>query len=361
MLTKEEKKQKRNKFLKSNEFGEDAYTSLFGFRHNSIGFLNTANFYYKLIEKVEDKSFFEHTLDEQHVVDVKQRIFLDIISKSINLSEGLFILIKSLDEGYSTIAKNMVKYKSRMVWNTIRNIQENKLDLQKILALPEIEKLELDDDEKKFLEKLSSDTKSKISDQLKELCDFYENYNIVYNKTRHGMTIFTGGFFVDRPKTLENSSLIAFDHKALKEHMPKGYFETQIQVIEKRWFNAKAQLNFNKKFHTEIGRILNILHYLSDYIVSNHFTFLNNCGESYVPFKQKGNKAGIWYNSEEKNKPENKKMVISIENKLFPNLLGSPFSFNINDDYKGTSLEKIVPKNSITNIWIQDEPLEKHN
>ena len=36
----------------------------------------------------------------------------------------------------------------------------------------------------------------------------------------------------------------------------------------------------------------------------------------------------------------------------------SHFEFKMKEDFEGTILHKIVPENSITNIWLQDEPLE---
>lgn len=41
-------------------------------------------------------------------------------------------------------------------------------------------------------------------------------------------------------------------------------------------------------------------------------------------------------------------------------MVNSTFKFHVNDNYGQTKLSKIIPANSVTNIWLQDEPLEKN-
>lgn len=355
MLTKEEKLKLREDYLNSDKFGIVTYYFLFSFRNNTIGFLHAIKFLDVLISKIDDKNFFDHNLSNKDIVRTQQFIMLDIITRVISIIEGLLVLVHSLSDDYSTIRQNMIQYRTKLVWKIIGKIRKKDYNMEKVLAFPKIDTLPLEKDEKELLSELYSHSINTIFNMLEKLCTFYEQYNLIYRKTKHGMTLNVGGFKTGRPKSLENSSLSAFDHKEV-DKIPKTYSIALQKTIPYRWFNVQSHLNFNEKFRDELSHVVYNLRELCNYITGNHFTLVNNCGQGYLPYRQqeKGKASSSFYYNGVLSSAK-AKLLLSIQEKIFKNMVSFESELKINESYSTPNLMKQIEENSITNIWIQGE------
>jgi hypothetical protein len=175
---------------------------------------------------------------------------------------------------------NLIKIVKIKVW-------EKDFPLRTALRLPLISHLHLEKEEAKVLESVYEETESNVWGALCKIVNFYDKFERVYNKYKHGLVFRTGGGLIEgstKSLAFEKSSLTALDRKSVND-LPKGYipYDTD-DVLAPGWFNAISHLNFGQNLLNEIFIILDAVQKILSYVCSNHKTFAINCGESYLPF-----------------------------------------------------------------------------
>lgn len=358
MLTEAEKLSKRDDFIKSEKFGSSVYLILMTFRLNVRGILSTIRVYGDLIEKLDDKSFIKHTMSDDEVIKIKQYVMLNVISWLMSLIESLFVLTHSLSSSYLEVNENMTHYRNSLFWDIRRNIQSRKYDLQKVLALPDVTTLNLTIDEQSLLKRTYEETIKNIYLTLDELAAFYEKYNIIYNKSKHGLIFFPGGFSQQEEKRLSTSSLSAYDRRP-EGKMPSGYFKATQQEEYQKWLNVETHLNFNQALFQQVGTLVNYLEKLSTYIVDCNLNFANNCGEGFLPYRMLApNQVSLYFFPDRDLTDEERKIADSIQAKIFPEMVVSNYAINIQHRFTKDSLIKSVAEQPITNVFLIPKNLE---
>ena len=125
--------------------------------------------------------------------------------------------------------------------------------------------------------------------KLKSIIEFYDNFRIVYGKSKHGLTMYSG--IVEKNNTkfeFDKSLLICYDRKN-KDTIPKNHIDLKPN-IHINYFNVLSYILFDKNLTNKIENVLLDLHTIIDYICSNHLTYAMNCGEIYLPHTKKDNK-----------------------------------------------------------------------
>lgn len=355
MLTEKEKLGKRNDFVSSEDFGIDTLSTLFIFRQNAIDMLNTIGFMGDFIQKMDDKEIFPSSLGESQIIHIKQHLTLDVISKLLMIIEGLFVLTHSLNDGYSYVSKNMLNYPPPSPWDVIKNIKSNSYSWMSILSLLTPEKFDLSSEEKSDLQTVYDHTINVVKSSFLKLISFYEQFNIVYNKSKHGLSLEPGGFMAGEVnRDLFHSSLSALDHRT-ENKMPPNYQIAKItESSDKTWFNVESRINFNPKLFTEIGNTVNDLEILCNYIVDNHLTHANNCGENYLPIlKNKDNQFSVNFITTLPVIHNRDKILENLNRKILPDMVTSDIELSMRRNYTKEPLSTIIKENSITNVFLK--------
>lgn len=355
MLTESEKLAQRDTFVKST-FGLGTFHTLFMFKQNSLGILSTVGFIGNLIEKINDKNTFPTKLNDEQLIQIKQYLVVDIISKLLTIIEGLLVLIHSLSIDYDTTTKNMIKYPQGLVWDIIHDLNQDKYDFEKIMALPPVDDLPLTNEEKNGVKNFYQKSNSCVKESLKVLGEFYQKYNIVYNKSKHGLSLSPLGFLENqKDRTFANSSLSAFDHKNNEDLMPKNYHVvTPDDNSDAVWFNVESRLNFNKKLFGEIGDAINNLEALCSTVVDNHLTYANNCGQNYLPVHTTtpGKYSISFLNTTSMTEKEIKLLEI-LNQKVLKDMLVNPIEYNMRRTYTKKSLIEVLTNDPVINIFLR--------
>lgn len=354
MLTEKEKLEQRDEYIKS-VFGIDTFHTLFTFKHNSLGFLSTTGFIGNLIEKIDDENMFPTSLSNMELIEIKQHLTIEVISKIIVIIEGLFVLSHSLSIDYKTTTNNMINYSNKLIWEIIGNIKEGKYNYEKIFALPTIEDLPITKDEKTDLMKIYQNSCKGLQEIFEEFVKFYEKFNIIYNKNKHGFTLVPGGFVKDSEIKFENSSLSAFDHKNKEEHMPPKSESVTVQKdSDITWFNVESRINFNKKTFEEIGTMINQLEIICSTVVDSHLNLANNCGQNYLPVHE--NEPGKYTISFLTKNPWNEneiKLLEILNSKILKDMTVNPIEYNMKRNYTKKELVDKINSDSVINIFLR--------
>ncbi len=355
-LTEKEKLEERESFLHSKNFGKHTFTTLLMFKVNSLGMLDNVILLGLVIDKLDDTKIFPHTFSKKRLVQSKQYLVLDGVVKLLTIIEGLFVLIHSLNEGYETVSKNMVRYPQNLVWKVIENISSKNYSIKKILALPSIDDLDISKDAKNNLNQIYQETSTLVYDVLMKLADFYSKFNIPYNKSKHGLSLEPTGFPANETNIdLEHSSLSALDHRENDKKMPSGYFVATVEdSSDSLWFNVESRILFNKKLISDINSIIGDLKIICNDIVENHLTYANNCGVGYLPVKQNEDKKYSISFLLPKSKINDYNELGEYLNKtILPNMVVSDFALHMNRSYTKEPIVKSLLENPITNIFLK--------
>ena len=188
-------------------------------------------------------------LPDLNVLDrlrIRQQIYLDVISKILILIESTMVLVDSLSRPtYSDLLENMTNYQFTYLYSILENIRQEKYNMRPILGLYDITKIDiLTSEERKILSKIYSESQKVALDKLKILVEFYDDFRIIYGKTKHGLTI-RSGFVPNSQFNLHESFLICYDRKYEKD-IPKNYIIRSSNQT-KNYYNVESYLAFNKK------------------------------------------------------------------------------------------------------------------
>jgi hypothetical protein len=276
------KRQDALSFINGNKFGVDTWTTIFNFGLNTHNIILTIGLYSNLIEEV-DKGNMLTTNSPQDIIRMQQHIVLDAISKIQILIESTLVLVHSLSIGYHAVAKNITYYNYNLLDTIIKEISKNKklknykYNLRKVLGLPNLKYLSLSLEEKKLLNKDFQNFELNCLNTLKELISFYDKFNIVYGKSKHGLAYITGGSSepINKGKRIfDNSVLNCYGrinrrHKMPKETIVSSTFSSN-PTMQYKYYNFISVINFNTKLIEEINSTLSRLNDLISFVCTNH-------------------------------------------------------------------------------------------
>ena len=299
MLNKQQKINRYQNFVKSNTFGQHTYTTLFTFRKNCDYVFETNILYSKLTQQNFSNSEYS-TLD---ILRIKQQIHLDIISKISVLTESFFVLVDSLSYSYKDVSQNMISYEFGKIHSIIENIHANpvKYDMRLVLGLYDISQMRfLSKQQTIALQKVYDETQKMAISKLRSIANFYNEFHLVYLKSKHGLTYYSGQLPISgRTDDFLESLLICMDRK---ERFDKNQEFLNYCISEEKkegiFFNLLSFVKFNEILQSRINIVLNDLQNLIRYICDNHLTYAINCGECYLPFKKENDKTRFNFSSD---------------------------------------------------------------
>ena len=351
MMNEATKEKMWESFRDSSEYSKATYFILQILNLNISHLARNVDLYGILIKKIDDGSI-KHSFNKKQLLHIKQNIVLDTNSRIMTGIETLFALIFSLNEGYSTVAKIITYYELSIIDSSINSIKKKLYNLRKIIGLCEIEKFDLTDEEKKILGLRYQSTCDIFQEALEKFVSYYQKYKIIYGKHKHGLSIITGISNTEN-MTFENSMLAVFDRRE-KDKMPPETISIKRDLGgDVPWYTSESILKIDKKLFSEMGTISRELEEFFTYIISNHLSFAENCGEGYVPFRYENGdekiRPGIFFGdkfSESEEKIFNE-MIFKIASEMYAPKRALQFNITVeNDDVKKSLEEKIV-----TNIW----------
>ena len=128
--------------------------------------------------------------------------------------------------------------------------------------------------------------------KLTNLVEFYDEFRIVYGKTKHGLTYLSGQLPVSsHENNFLDSLLICMDMKSKYDISNKKIPKKHLRISKKPvFFNILSLLKFNKVLHARIRSVLLDFQFVVRYVCDNHLAYAINCGEPYLPFKIGNNK-----------------------------------------------------------------------
>lgn len=148
MLSKTEKIKTCEEFIR-NTFGIEAFRTLYLFEENITSLFSLIDLYGIII--VGKKNLIPNSFSDREFLPIRQFLALDIILKLQVIIESTLVLSHSLSSGYHSIARNMTYYDFNLLKTIRENIVKKQYDSRRILGLPEIDRLPISREEKKFL------------------------------------------------------------------------------------------------------------------------------------------------------------------------------------------------------------------
>lgn len=352
MLTSDEKKAKREDFINSEKFGYTTYLVLGLFLHNLKINITTIKAYDVLVLKLEQK--IESTMNEKQIFKVKQQMLLDIYSKILSIIESILILSRALSEDYRKVPKIITFYPYSFLNQTLEDFINKKCNMRKLLGMPDLEKLDLNIEERKALSLRYENSGNTIAEIIKGWAEFYNQLRIIYGKSRHGLSYMTGignlTNFEEIPK-LEETWMVAFDKRS-KEKLPHGTIsiDPKDEKQNKTWFDIQSWLKIDTTLFSKVGGIIDELDQIGTYIIENHLFYADNCGE-YLPSKINGDRieCGVFYGEEPTS--EEKSIISKICERIGKNLLIVDRHYSYTLSLDNPNMIKSLNQNMITNFW----------
>ena len=192
MLNREQKIEQFDSFMRSKEFGIDTWMTIHLFKNNTHYILNTLKLYGVLIKRLDEGNI-ANTLIPRDKVIVKQFIILDVIMKLEILIESTLVLIHALSKDRNSVPKLMTYYDTDIIRIAIEKIKNRRYNMERILSLLKISQIPfLSKEERKYLAFDYGESVKKMYKNLDTLADFYEDFRLIYGKTKHGLTLNPG-------------------------------------------------------------------------------------------------------------------------------------------------------------------------
>lgn len=359
MLTRKDKKDKFQSFIKSEHFGIDTFRTIYLFNQNALYCVQTIDLYGLLIKKLDNKDI-PNNFKESHLVRIKQIVILDVLMKMEILIESTLALIEGLSKGYSSVPVIMTRYKTKVIYDIIEHIKNKEYDMSKVLGLPNIDSLPISNEEKNFLSKLFSLSCESMYKSLLKIIDFYQEFSLIYNKTKHGLTFELGLShtldlrLVPKHPIFTKSMVQAID-KIDENKMPPGYIRhiPKPNNTIKGYYNAFAVVTFRKELFKKIRDIKSLLKQIISYTCESHLTYAMNCGETYIHFSVIDGQVGPRYFSNELSTDESARLV-KIFKKIVSNMNIDLSELKTVYEFKSSEIAKSIQDNIVTNIWVRE-------
>jgi hypothetical protein len=348
-------------FINSNKFGIDTWTTIYLFDLNARNIILSIELYGVLIEKL-DKDHLLGNYTTEDVIRIKQQIVLDVILKIQILIESSLVLIHTLSRGYHSVAKIMTYYDIGLVNSIIKEVRRNKklknynFSIRKALGLPNLKHLSLSLDEKKFMNKDFIGFESKFLDLLKKLVSFYDKFNIVYGKSKHGLTFITGGAdALGQTISFDNSVLQCYSRIQKENKIPREFLTSTLlnstQPINYKYFNFLSIIKFDKKLFDEINFVIGTLKKVVSFVCANHEAYALNGGKGYLPHQIRDGKKYMLTSRNYENQNE-KKIIKNIADKNLSNTYTPKCENVIKINYTNPQIVQSLMNKTITNIMI---------
>lgn len=131
-----------------------------------------------------------------------------------------------------------------------------------------------------------------------------------------------------------DSTLFAYDTKR-EIDMPSGFLITKDIRFDpishgSNAFNVLSHINFNRQLVDEIKNILSILKDIINLVCDNHLLKAINCNKNYLPFRKQTGKIVLLTFLPLSN--DDRQILISIGDKIIPNMNTQEINFTINSD-----------------------------
>jgi hypothetical protein len=359
MLTLEEKNQQFMSFIKSEKFGLDTWTSLVLFNQNSHNILLTIQLYGIIIKRL-DEGDIPNNFTSIESVRIKQHIYMDVIMKIQILIETLLVLIHALSKNYSKVSQILTFYDTKLVRSIIENIRTKKYNIRKVLGLPNLGKLPLTDEQKRFMLVEYAEWERLANEILCKLTNFYEDFRIAYGKSKHGLTFQTGlGFHQEISRPILESvnfhdSLLGCLDRKVRRDMPKRHYISDVRTKTAQYFNAVSYVKFNDKLLNEIQVTISRLKEIIPFICSNHMTYAKNCGESYLPYVVEDGKVGLKMPNRKGISDNENEICRRIINTIIPIMNISEGNHLILGEIVESKIKESMLNDAVTNIWIKN-------
>lgn len=348
-----EKEKEFESFILSQNFGKSTYLVLTRFEFNFRYVIRTMELYHVVLARI-DQGDFKTNANEIQLRRTKQFVILDILSRLMAATESLFILLYALQSNYSQLPIIVTRYPFSQIDGLIKKIKERNLPMQKILGFPNLKTLNLDKGKRRLFHERYEKTYESVYKSLNELADFYEQYKIMYGKSRHGFSFFPD-MSIDSKNTEDKSDIryiFAFDRRQ-KNQIPPNTFTSEFKAENLDWFNTVSILKISPLLLDKIKRLMKILEDLVKSIINNHLSYAENCGEDYVPsikIKQ-GEELEYPYFYGEKLSESEEISIFEISKKLVQNMHIIKRKAVLKFTYNAEKVPSISEIDSIINIW----------
>jgi hypothetical protein len=359
MLTLEEKNRQFMSFIKSEKFGLDTWTTLVLLNQNSHNILLTIQLYGIIVKRLDDGDI-PNNFRSIDSVRIKQHIYMDVIMKIQILIETLLVLIHALSKNYSKVSQILTFYDTKLVRSIIEKIRTKKYNIRKVLGLPKLGKLPLNDEQNRFMLLEYKEWERLANEIFCKLADFYEDFRIAYGKSKHGLTFQTGLGFHQEISTpilesvnFHESLLGCLDRKA-RSDMPKRHYISDARTNTAQYFNAVSYVKFNDKLLNEIQTTISRLKEIIPFICSNHMAYAKNCGESYLPYVIEDGKVGLKFPNRNTISDKDNEICSSIVNTIVPIMNISEGNHLTLGEVSESNIKKSMLNDPVTNIWIKN-------
>jgi hypothetical protein len=355
MLSEQERLKKWESFRDGPDFGKHTWMTLQLYNIN-IGYLiRAAELYWIVIKRLESGDF-EGTHSDSALLRIEQLVALDSISRIQSGIEVTLVLIHELSNGYSGVAQCLTYYPTQLPRQVAENVLAKKYNLQKIFGLPNISSLGLDPNEWKVIAKLYEESTETLQKMLETLASFYDRYRIIYGKSKHGLTIQSGGGMNTEQTTpnFSESLLFVLDRKE-KDDMPKGSVNMKISdPLIQVWFNAQSMIKFGETLENDISAALKTLEEVSRYLSCNHMTYAQNCGEPYLPvYEKESNAFTPWFYGSSQLDLDESQLIDSAVRKIMPDMNIIRTNLFIRRDIRDQRLLSMMLTDPVVNMWFE--------
>jgi hypothetical protein len=343
-LEKAEKKARSREFIKTKVTWA-TFTELMLFNRNAANLLNVIRLEKTLLDKLE-KNEIDHGLSNESLLETKHLLLTDILAKIMMLIEGLMVLIESISnpkKGYPKLAEEMACYRPGSIWRVIESLRAGELDGATIAGLPRLDKLLINDLERRALEPFFRESSRTFIKLLTVIANFYECNNIVYNKFKHGLSLIAGMTLKNPQQQSVASVIVALDRRETAPPCTSREMPERLMPPEVEWFNTMCYVPFGKLALDKYGEIASILFELISYLTNNHMFLAANCDEDYFPIRIMPN--GNYVPSlllEHDLSPEEKNLLEPIVRKITENMNIPEFRFNLNLNFSDEAIKRVL-------------------
>jgi hypothetical protein len=359
-LNRAEKEKNWKAYRDSERYTTSTYIVILTVSRNITRMTHLAELYSFILNRLDSGSI-KHAFSESEVVEIKQMIVVDILSKIMISIESLLAFCDSFSHyrPYKSLPKRMVRYDLQTIKNFILKIENDKVNLWKTIGLPNISALKrnckLTEGETRVLGKALTDSCDYMKRELNAVIDFYESNRILYGKFRHGLLFMPGLSLKQVGRDSPNSAFIAFDKQ---DYEPKKicFQGKDIKPIGLDWFNTYTILPYGNHVLNKYIALSKKLVELSEFILWNHLFHAFNCGEDYLPMKIRHDgtaKIGIYLSKKLKNKQwkEIKAILNKVsKNTYFPPVVDAKIEFNFSEE-KFKKLVNCLNRNQVATIY----------
>lgn len=335
-------------FINKN-IGIDAWVTLSCFQINSLTTIKQI----EMSEQFWNISNINSNELSQDEIRIYQQFMLDIISKIEIIIESLLVLIHELSKGYDNLSIKMTYYRPEILQDIIKEMFiNNNYNKNRAFAIPTFTGLSLENEERTFLENDYNNLKNLLHNNLEKLSKFYNQFRMIYGKTKHGLTYMSGTQSEGSNNSFFNSSLYGFtriDDSKTSNDFVKSKITSSEPPIKIKFFNVISYIKFDKKLIDNIQKIIITLKEIIMLVCNNHLLFAVNRGNGFLLFSERDNQRSMVTSQEYKGEKEIK-IIASIAKK---NLLKfySPKTFTTtNLQFDNDEINSNLNENSICNI-----------